>query len=82
MSLRHGSALQVEDLDLTLKCVTYRMPLLTTLRRVRRIVKNLKVRGIHFKLTEELHKGALIIPEHQIYLDVGDSSIWFGVTGE
>ena len=75
----HGSPLLVEDLDVTLKLVTYREPLLTTLKYVRRIVKNLKARGIYFKLTEGLYKSSVFTQEHQAHLYVGDRTICFGV---
>lgn len=43
-----GSALQVEDLDVTMRVVTFTVPTLTTSQKLQRFLRNLETRDIGF----------------------------------
>ena len=49
--LMHGSALQVEDLSVVLKMVTFTMATFTDNKKLARLLRNLDQRHIPYKLT-------------------------------
>ena len=78
MDYRSGSALQVEDLDVTLELKTYYVPIPYKLKAIRRIIKNLIERDIVFKIEEKLNKHPQwFTPKHSVWLEVKGRKIWF-----
>jgi hypothetical protein len=48
--LSQGATLQIEDLEVTLKCVTFECAIFMTDRQFNRFLKNLEKRNIHYAL--------------------------------
>jgi len=51
MSLLHGEPLLIEDLDVTMKCITFTEPTRCTQQYLDRIMKNLRERSIPYVVT-------------------------------
>lgn len=79
--LRHGSALVVEDLQVTMNVVTFIVPRNVTRTYLDRIVKNLKQRRIEFYLSEfnvsawwnkdlMLRRATIGFPEQEVQFEV------------
>ena len=82
-NLQHGEALQVEDLDVTLKLVTFHWLTYMTVHQLRRLIRNLQKRGIDYKLEEYLSEEFPWclngVKAHQADLYVGDRKLWINL---
>lgn len=80
MSLEQGSALIVEDLDVTMQVITFTEPRIETRAYLNRLLKNLKDRNIEYEMVEKLRKSPWGNWYNvQSYLKVGNREVVFEV---
>ncbi len=80
MELSHGAPLFMEDISATMKVQTFREPYGYTSKQFRRLVRNLKMRGIMFTVHESfLPDSPLIWHRHSVDLVVGKQMLRFSI---
>lgn len=79
MNLMHGAALQVEDLDVTMNCVTFQFPRLWRLVDIERLKRRLQEREISFTFTYRRTDIPAWMYPWNYKLEVGDRTILFHV---
>lgn len=77
-SVLEGGPLVVEDLDVTLQCVTYREPYIYRESSFYRLLRQLDYRGIQYTMAKR-NRATPMMSESNVTLSIGDRSLDFSV---